>query len=96
MSGHCVLIKGLGPKTIDVHNCWRFAVLNKKYKRKREGWSTGDWREERKKERDKSKVKTVIKTLLTRQRKLVKKRGPPIEGRGITRTLALVIKSKRN
>lgn len=35
MSGHCVLIKGLGPKTIDVHNCSRFTVLNKKYKRGR-------------------------------------------------------------
>lgn len=45
---------------------------------------------------DKSKAKTVIKTLLTHQRKLVRKRGPPIEGRGITWMLALVIKSKRN
>lgn len=45
---------------------------------------------------DKRKVKTVIKTLLTHQRKLVRKRGPPIEGRGITWTLSLVIKSKRN
>lgn len=44
----------------------------------------------------KSRVKTVIKTLLTHQRKLVRKRGPPIEGRGITWMLALVIKSKRN
>lgn len=91
-----MLIKGLGPKTIDVHNCQRFTALNKKYKRRREGRSKGDQREEREKERHKSKVKTVIKTLLTRQRKLVKKRGPPIEGRGITWTLALVIKSKRN
>lgn len=48
------------------------------------------------KKRDKRKVKTVIKTLLTHQRKLVRKRGPPIEGRGITWTLSLVIKSKRN
>lgn len=45
---------------------------------------------------DKRKVKAVIKTLLTHQRKLVRKRGPPIEGRGITWTLSLVIKSKRN
>lgn len=44
----------------------------------------------------KSREKTVIKTLLTHQRKLVRKRGPPIEGRGITWMLALVIKSKRN
>lgn len=44
----------------------------------------------------KEKVKAVIKTLLTHQRKLVRKRGPPIEGRGITWTLSLVIKSKRN
>lgn len=44
----------------------------------------------------KREQKTVIKTLLTRQRKLVRKRGPPIEGRGITWMLALVIKSKRN
>lgn len=91
-----MLIKGLGPKTIDVNNCSRFTVLNKKSKRGRERWSEGDRREEREKERDKSRVKTVIKTLLTRQWKLVKKRGPPIEGRGITWTLALVIKSKRN
>lgn len=92
-----MLIKGLGPKTIDVHNCSRFTVLNKKHKRGRERWSEGGGRrEEREKERDKSGVKTVIKTLLTRQWKLVKKRGPPIEGRGITWTLALVIKSKRN
>lgn len=91
-----MLIKGLGTKTIDVHNCSRFTVLNKKSKRGRARWSEGDRREEREKERDKSRVKTVIKTLLTRQWKLVKKRGPPIEGRGITWTLALVIKSKRN
>lgn len=45
---------------------------------------------------DRSKVKIVIKTLLTHERKLVRKCGPPIEGRGITWMLALVIKSKRN
>lgn len=36
-----MLIKGLGPKTIDVHNCSRFTVLNKKHKRGRERWSEG-------------------------------------------------------
>lgn len=52
--------------------------------------------EDKGKKLGKSNVKTLIKTLLTHQRKLVRKRGPPIEGRGITWTLALVIKSKRN
>lgn len=52
--------------------------------------------EDKGKKWDKRKVKTVIKTLLTHQRKLVRKRGPPIEGRGITWTLSLVIKSKRH
>lgn len=66
----------------------------------KKGWIGLERREEREKTRekrwDKSKVKTVIKTLLTHERKLVRKRGPPIEGRGITWMLALVIKSKRN
>lgn len=65
---------------------------------KRMDWTRpeGGEGEDKGKRWDKSKVKTVIKTLLTHQRKLVRKRGPPIEGRGITWMLALVIKSKRN
>lgn len=52
--------------------------------------------QDRRKQREETVKKTVIKTLLTHQRRLVRKRGPPIEGRGITWMLALVIKSKRN